>query len=367
MPLVLRPDARFVWEDDAVRERLRWYRAVMLDEVPAKFRTCGSVAVDPEDLDRGEGELWSAHERGVAEARTRFGRPDARAASPSLMDLKVAIARRLLGHCNLCAWDCGVDRAAGKWGVCRVAEVSRVSGAFPHIGEEAPLLGPEGVGSGTIFFTGCTAHCVFCQNWDTARHPESGTVVDGESLALLMRSLRRRGCANINLVGGEPTPHLPVILEALARLDANVPIVWNSNMYLSREGMDLLVDVVDLWLPDLKYGNDECARLLSRLRDYTAVVEANLQRAARHGDMILRHLVLPGHVECCTKPALRWLAEHTPRCTVNIMDQYRPDYLVRKDPRKYEGIARRPSPEELRSAYACAEDLGLCWAPLSLG
>ncbi len=372
---VLRPDAASTWEDPEVREHLRWYRAVMLDEEPARFRVCTSVAAEAGILAKEEEVLWAAHAGLSASARHRFDAfrvGDAPilqdlTARPNLLEVKVALARTMLAHCTLCAWECGVDRASGRRGVCGVADESRVSAAFAHMGEEAPLLGPDAGGSGTIFFTGCPARCVFCQNWETAREPKAGERVTGATLAARIDSLRRRGCANINLVGGEPTPHLPVIFEALARVRSNVPIVWNSNMYLSREAMELLVDVVDLWLPDLKYGNDECARRLSRVRNYTSVVGANFERAYGNGDMIVRHLVLPGHVDCCTKPALRWLAGHTSEALVNIMDQYHPDYLVLRDPRTYAAIDRRPSADEMRAAYEAAEDLGLHWAALSLG
>ncbi|MEM2591266.1 MAG: pyruvate formate lyase-activating protein, partial [Thermofilaceae archaeon] len=145
----------------------------------------------------------------------------------------------------------------------------------------------------------------------------------------------------------------------------NVPLLWNSNMYMSVEALQLLLDIIDIWLPDFKYGNDECALRLSKVPRYFEVVSRNHKMAHDSGDMIIRHLVLPNHVECCTKPALKWISENCPRALVNIMDQYRPEHLVAFYPEKYREIARRPSPRELEEAYAFADELGLVWRPVS--
>lgn len=372
---ILRPDAETIWADRDVRGSLIWYRKVMLDQAPARFRIALAIPADADILRWPEERLWGLHSGLAQEARARFHATrgwEGRVAlplraDPSLLHVKAFLARSLMSPCVLCAWECGVDRAAGRRGICGVGDASHVASAFPHMGEEAPLLGPSAGGSGTVFFGGCPARCVFCQNWETARNADEGEAVTGPRLAAILEGLRWRGCANINLVGGEPTPHLPVILEALAQMGRNVPLVWNSNMYLSPRAMDLLADVVDLWLPDYKYGNDECARLLSRVREYTGVVTRNLRRAYGQGDMIVRHLVLPGHVDCCTKPVLRWIAEHTPEALVNIMDQYRPDYLVSEFPERFPGLNRRPTLEEMQEAYAAAEACGLRWSALSLG
>jgi putative pyruvate formate lyase activating enzyme len=207
--------------------------------------------------------------------------------------------------------------------------------------------------------------CVFCQNWDISQSPANGAPVDGRKLALIMKELQEEGAHNINLVGGEPTPNLHTIVDALKHLDASVAILWNSDMYTSLQALTILADVVDIWLPDFKYGNDRCALGLSKTVRYFETVARNHIIASRNGDMIIRHLVLPNHLECCTKPVLSWISENCPRALVNIMDQYHPDYLVASEPEKYPGLARHPSTYEMESAYRYAEDLGIAYRQVS--
>ncbi|MGA8858058.1 MAG: radical SAM protein [Candidatus Bathyarchaeia archaeon] len=204
-----------------------------------------------------------------------------------------------------------------------------------------------------------------CQNWDISQDPDAGAPVSPGDLSLMIKSLRSEGAANINFVGGEPTPNLHIILEALNLTSVNVPILWNSNMYLTSEAMQILADVVDIWLPDFKWGNDRCALKYSRVVGYFEAVSRNHAMAHENGDMIVRHLVMPGHVECCTKPILDWIAENCPRALVNVMSQYRPEHLVLREPEKYREIARCPSTQEIREARAYADQLGLVWKPVS--
>ena len=182
---------------------------------------------------------------------------------------------------------------------------------------------------------------------------------------MIVRSLRSEGAANVNLVGGEPTPNLHVILEALNLTSVNVPILWNSNMYLTSEAMRILADVVDIWLPDFKWGNNRCALKYSRVMRYFEVTCRNHAVAYENGDMIIRHLVMPGHVECCTKPVLDWVADNCPGALVNVMGQYRPEYLVARRPHEYPEIARRPTVDEMREAAGHASELGIVWKPVS--
>jgi putative pyruvate formate lyase activating enzyme len=128
-------------------------------------------------------------------------------------------------------------------------------------------------------------------------------------------------------VGGDPNPHILYILKTISLIRENIPVIWNSNFYASQEAMYLLDGVVDLYLSDFKYGNDECAMRLSGISNYWNVVTRNHKIAFESGDMIIRHLLLPGHVECCTFPILDWIYENLGKGVVlNIMDQYRPLY-----------------------------------------
>jgi len=363
---LLRPDAAHVWEDDEVRRRLSWYYDVMVNRRPSKYLICKRVAVELRG-DEGLEELWRLHReasREFAEAweRVKEGLSLERLPRPrtSLLDLKAELAKRLLRKCVFCERRCGVDRAAGARGFCKLDSVSRVSTWFHHFGEEAPL-----VPSGTIFFTSCNFRCQFCQNWDISTDPLNGVEVDARKLAAIASTLRREGCRNVNYVGGEPTPHLHVILDSLRYMEVNVPILWNSNLYCSLESMELLKDVVDIWLPDFKYFNDACAERLSKVVNYVEVVKRNHLIAHESGDIIVRHLVLPNHLECCTKPLLEWLAANLPRALVNIMAQYRPEHVVAREPARFPDIARRPTAQEMEEAYSTARRLGIVFEPVS--
>jgi len=273
----------------------------------------------------------------------------------SLLDVKIELGRQMLHSCRLCERGCKADRANGDKGHCGVLE-PLISSDFLHMGEE-----PELVPSYTVFFSGCTFNCVFCQNWDISTNPGSGARLTARELA---RKIEARGpslsrnftvARNVNWVGGEPTPNLPFMLEVLRECRANLPQVWNSNMYMSTDAMSLLNGVVDVYLSDFKYGNDGCAERLSNVPDYMRIITRNHRRAREHAEMIIRHLVLPGHVECCTRPALTWIAENLEDVKVNVMAQYRPEYRAREFP----DVSKPLGMTDFRKAVGIAEDLGL--------
>lgn len=370
--MFIRADVLRVWQNPSVRERLSWYYDVMTDRRPAKFLVCKRIPVDVDLKAADEAGLWREHHRAAVAFRRAFGPmahgekslEDLERPAQSFLDLKVELLNRIVTHCTLCEWKCRVDRVkALKKGACKMDATARVSTWFHHFGEEPPLVGAGG--SGTIFFAGCPFRCVFCQNWDISQDPLNGAPVDGAKLVLIMKSLRREGALNINFVGGEPTPNLHVIVDGMRRLETNVPMLWNSDMYLTQEAMELLVDVIDIWLPDFKYGNNACALRLSKVMNYYPIVARNHAIAQNNGDMIIRHLVLPNHVECCTKPVLEWIAANCPRALVNVMGQYHPDHLVPLQSIKYAEIARRVSREEMQAAYRMADQLGLVYEPVS--
>ncbi len=371
----LRPDAVAVWENPEIKRRLQWYYMVMTDQAPAKFLLARLVEFteDPwrlsldaliEERAKRHRELMSL-KRAAEEGSYSLEdyRRDARSPPQrSLLDADTVLTQRLAKPCRLCERRCMIDRSQ-KIGACRLDDGVYVHSWFHHLGEEAPL-----VPSGTIFYGGCNFTCVYCQNYDISQVlPRSGERVDARRLAEMQRLLRVYGARNINHVGGEPTPSLPVIVESLRFLDVNVPQIWNSNMYMSWEALQVLLDVIDLWLPDFKYGNNGCAVRLSAAPRYVETVGRNLRAAVETGDMIIRHLVLPGHVECCSIPVLRWIAASLPldKVVVNIMDQYRPEHLVAKYPRRWRELARRLTREEYERVVAEAEKLGIVYEPVS--
>jgi putative pyruvate formate lyase activating enzyme len=264
---------------------------------------------------------------------------------------RIEDAERLLRSCRLCAHECRVDRLAGETGVCEVDDQLHLASAFEHYGEE-PFLVP----SFTLFLASCNFACRYCQNADIS-DPAGVSSTPVTTSAELARLIDAHGhCRNVNFVGGEPTPYLPFILRSLAEVTVDIPVIWNSNFYMSEEAMDLLSHTVDLYLSDFKYGNDDCALRLSNAADYSAVVRRNHLSAFDDADLLIRHLVLPGHFDCCTRPIHEFIAEHfEDRAVVNLMDQYRPTHRAGE----YPEINRRLSYEEFRVAVDLAEALDL--------
>ncbi len=355
---LIRTDILTAFQNEEIKLSIPRYISVVKDQKPALFLIASRFPVDrPSDKE----DLWSLHDELMNDFWKFVDNFDSIDLPPkplySLLDLKTDIAKRILTSCELCERRCLVNRKNGELGVCRVSEKPRVSTFFIHMGEEAPISP-----SGTIFFSSCNFRCVFCQNWDISQNPKSGRLVNSLELANMFVTLRKEGARNINLVGGEPTPNIPAILDALRLTDINVPIIWNSNMYLTPESMKLLIGLVDLWLPDFKYWDEEHALKLSGIANYTRVVRRNLKMAYNaRGEMVIRHLVLPNHIECCSKPILRWISDNLPRALVNIMAQYRPEYKALR----YPEISRRPSAAEMKEAYREAEKLGLRWRSVS--
>jgi len=400
-------DRLWVWQEPALAERLAWYRAVAANRMPAKFAIAATIPVAVALEAASEDDLWAELDRltpeflAVRQQIWRQGAPlGPRVAGASLLDLCSELAQRMLTHCNFCRWNCGVDRSrGGKLGACKLAADARVSSYFHHPGEELVYRGTEG--SGTIFFTSCNLRCAFCQNGDISTDKDSGIVVDARTLATMAWLLRLEGCHNINWVGGDPTIHLHAILGAIALLgdptfaptradlaravpaksdyiglaaidpsDAihagrfNAPMLWNSNFFMTPETMKLLRLLMDVWLPDFKFGPGRCAVTLARTSWYWETVTENLKLLRDWGeDFTIRHLVMPNHVECCTYPVLDWIAEHMPDAPVNIMDQYHPDNFCDPASAKYDprhaDLARRPQAAEIRAAYQFARRKGL--------
>ncbi|RDE16153.1 MAG: pyruvate formate lyase-activating protein [Candidatus Thorarchaeota archaeon] len=363
----LRPDSSRVWKDPETLRRLRRYRGIIDNHRWAKYLLCKDLECTL-SLDASTHELWEHHAllskrfaeyvRGIDLGKVRVSQNDL--PETSFLDLKIEIAGRILQNCHFCERSCGVDRTSGKRGWCKLGKDSRVSSAFLHTGEEAPL-----VPSGTIFFASCCFACVFCQNQDISTDPECGNVVRPSELAALAESLHREGALNINYVGGDPIPNTHTIVSSMRHQTANVTQLWNSNLYCSEDTMRLLTHVIDVWLPDFKYGNDACAERLSGAKDYLRVVSRNHLLAYDSGEVIIRHLVLPNHIECCSIPILEWVSRNMPDCLVNIMQQYRPEHKVRTRPQDYPDISRRVSSEEMKRVLERADELGICWSPVS--
>ncbi|NIQ95842.1 MAG: radical SAM protein [Desulfuromonadales bacterium] len=279
-------------------------------------------------------------------------------------------ADRALGHlqrCNLCANGCHVNRLLSTRGAaCRTGRRVVVCSSGPHFGEERPLVGRNG--SGTIFFSHCNLHCVFCQNWEIS-HDGKGREIVTDELAAVMLELQDMGCHNINLV--TPSHAIAQILDALAQAaeeGLRLPIVYNTGGYDSPEALDLLDGIVDIYMPDMKFADSQKGRTYLGVADYAEVNFAAVREMHRQvGDLVLddnglarrgllvRHLVLPENL-AGTDRILKFLAEEiSPDTYLNLMDQYRPCY--RAD--EYPPLDRRTNAAEMRRARKLARQLGL--------
>jgi len=363
---IIRPDSLRVWKNPEVVRRLSRYRAIIDKERLAKYLIAknypfaGSLTQSTEQLWELHGQISIKFREHVTHVDRMEIVPSENRLSTSFLDLKIELAHRILADCHFCERKCGADRTKDEKGWCKLGSESRVSSAFLHTGEEAPL-----VPSGTIFFSSCCLGCAFCQNADISTNPNSGRVVSSEGVAAVAEGLHRDGALNINYVGGDPIPNTHTILGSLPYQTSNVTQLWNSNLYCSEETMALLADVFDVWLPDFKYGNNECAERLSGVKNYFDIVSRNHLIAYNSGEVIIRHLVMPNHLECCTIPILEWVAANMPNCIVNIMGQYRHEHRARSEHDKFPDISRRVSAEEMNLALSKADELGICWKPVS--
>ncbi len=272
-------------------------------------------------------ELWAIHD--VALHAPHHPWPS-RCLTASLMDVKRALASRVLRRCCLCAHHCGANRTSGQTGVCGSGITSRISRAFTNLGEER-AISP----SYSIYFSGCNWRCPYCQYPDEL-DPSVGAPVSPRQAALGIAQSTRFGTRTIHFLGGNPDQHLAAALAILDGTRAPLQVAWNSNGYASDVAMSLLHGIVDVYVTDLRYGNDDCAVHLGAGPGAWQTVTNNLLLAARQGaDIIVRHLQLPGHFECCTAPCLHWLATNLRlnNVKVNLMNgQYFPAHLAYRIP-----------------------------------
>lgn len=274
--------------------------------------------------------------------------------------------RAKLDRCQICPRSCGVDRAHGETGFCGTGKEAFVASYGPHFGEEAPLTGNHG--SGTVFFSQCNLHCVFCQNFEIS-HAGEGRQVSAEALSGIFLALQRAGCHNINLV--TPTHATPAIVEALALArqgGLSVPIVYNCGGYECLETLRELDGVIDIYMPDVKFLDPQRAERYCGASDYPQTARDAIKEMARQvGPLVLdgrgiatrgllvRHLVMPGDAST-TRKVIDFVAGDIGTDTyLNLMDQYRPCGRAGDFPE----IARRVSRKEWSDAHDYAVSRGM--------
>ena len=271
--------------------------------------------------------------------------------------MRVADAAAHLADCRLCPFLCGTARAEAR-GVCRVGTQSYIASEMLHVGEEMELRPAH-----AVFFSGCTASCTFCTAARFAFRPTYGVAVAPEQLAARIVQRQQEGARSLCFIGGDPAPHIPFILATLAALGTRraVPAVFNSNFYLTGEALDLLMGAIDIYLPDLKFGpaagSQSCGERIGGMPGYWEVVTGCIERVHAQGQrLIVRHLLMPGHFECCTRPVLTWLAG-LDGVEVSLLTQYLAPAHARGE------LAQALSGEEISQATALAAALGLRLAP----
>ena len=271
-------------------------------------------------------------------------------------------------NCRLCPRNCGIDRTRHP-GPCGGGSLPRLARAALHFWEE-PCISGEGEnapGSGTVFFSGCTLRCCFCQNYQISEE-NIGREVSEERLSEIFLRLQQDGAANLNLVTG--TQYLPSILRALDLIkdQLQIPVVWNCGGYETLETVEALAGHVHIFMPDLKYYDSTLSGRFSRATDYFYRASLAIrrmieltgplvfdQRGLLQRGVILRHLVLPGHRDDSLR-LLDWIASELPTDSflLSLMSQYTP-----YRPLPYPELNRKLSSFEYRTVINHALDLGL--------
>jgi putative pyruvate formate lyase activating enzyme len=268
--------------------------------------------------------------------------------TPEAIAAALESAASHLSCCRLCPRDCRVDRTAGGRGYCGLDDKAHCFREMLHWAEEAELTP-----SHQVYFTGCNLRCGYCTVAEWNEQPLTVPDMDLETLVEAVDRRRRQGARNVNLLGGEPTVSLPGILTLLGRIPTATQVVLNSNMYYNECVDNLLRGLVDVCLADLKCGNRRCAAALLDAGDYVEVARHNLRRASEHTDLIVRHLILPGHADCCTRATLEWLAAELPQVKVSLRANYVPPIEAGSAPSQY------VTSQEAEAAVRYARDLGL--------
>jgi putative pyruvate formate lyase activating enzyme len=234
---------------------------------------------------------------------------------------RAAIARSLLAECRLCTHDCGANRLQGETGLCRAGAKARFFSAQVEVADELELIPTFAVA-----LSGCDLRCAFCITGASSWNPRAGVDFEVAAVAEKAKNALQNGAKTVMLLGGEPTIHLPDALDFISHLPDAAKIVWKTNAHGTAQSRQLLQGMIDVYLADFKFGNDGCAQRLAKVADYVQVIQENLLWAAENSDLIVRHLLMPGHVDCCWKPASEWLAKRLPGVKVSLRSGFWPGW-----------------------------------------
>ena len=271
-----------------------------------------------------------------------------------------------LNRCNICPHNCNINRNAEKIGRCRATDKIKIALYSTHNFEEPCISGEKG--SGTVFFSNCNLNCVFCQNYEISQLGK-GKEITIEELASIFLKQQEKGVENINLV--TPTSYVPQIIEAIKiakKEGLNIPIVYNTNGYEKIETIKILEGYVDIYLPDLKYAENELAKKYSKVDNYFEIATKAIkemvkqvgtpkldERGIMKKGVMIRHLVLPNNIEN-SKKVLKWLVDNLPKeIYISVMAQYFPTYKAKE----IKEINRKITNEEWREIEEYIQYLGI--------
>jgi len=263
---------------------------------------------------------------------------------------RAVTARASLADCQLCAHHCGVNRLAGEEGLCHADAVPHVFHAQMEVADELELIPSFAIAVG-----GCDLRCAFCITGERSWNAKAGEPLTAATVAARAEAALARGARSITFLGGEVTIHLPYALEVVAELPDTAKLVWKTNGHGSFLSRAFLFGIFDVWCVDFKFGNDACAERLARVPNYRQTVRENLLWAARQSDLIVRHVLMPGHVDCCWAPVAAWLAAHLPGVKVNLRSGFWPGWQSHRHPE----LRQPPTGPEIRRAWTLAEECGL--------
>ena len=261
---------------------------------------------------------------------------------------RINSAAQALTDCNLCPRFCSVDRTAGQKGYCDLDDTARCFREMLYCGDESEIVPTH-----QIHFTGCNLRCEFCVVAEWNEQPLVAERIDFDDLAEIIARRQAQGARTLSFLGGEPAVNVYGILQLLSRRAPGIKVVWNSNMYYNDIVNTLTTGLIDVYLADFKCGNDNCAESLLKANNYTEIVKHNILKATEHADVIVRHVVMPGHNQCCLEPILEWMAKTVPQVKLSLRDNYVPPAQNTAAPAQY------LAPEDMQKAVALAESIGL--------
>ena len=207
----------------------------------------------------------------------------------------------------------------GEQGRCHAGPEARFFTAQVEVSDELELIPTFAVA-----LSGCDLRCDFCITGGPSWNARDGDGFEACRMALRARQALDQGARTVMLLGGEPTIHLPAALEFVAELPDSARLVWKTNAHGSAEARELLDGLFDVWLADYKFGNDACAFRLAKVPDYVRTVRENLLWANTHSELVVRHLIMPGHVDCCWRPVAEWVAAELPGVKMNLRSGFWP-------------------------------------------